>query len=125
MQDLQDLFEKQGAMVTYIHMPVFEDSKRCRGFAQVTFTKREYVDVACEMDGSKLKGGRWLSVKRLDKSKVKKNKGKKAKSKQATEKDETAENDSKYTCSFCCIQGTFLCIYCYLVYQYLICLKSI
>ena len=45
-------------MVTYIHMPVFEDSKRSRGFATVTFTKSEYVPLALELDGSKLKGGR-------------------------------------------------------------------
>jgi hypothetical protein len=76
-QDIQDLFDKQGAMVTYIHMPVFPDSKRCRGFATVTFTKREYVQIALEMDGTKLKGGRWLQVAELDKSKLKKSKGKK------------------------------------------------
>jgi RNA recognition motif-containing protein len=76
-QDVQDLFEKQGAMITYIHMPVFPDSKRSRGFATVTFTKREYVTIALEMDGSKLKGGRWLQVAELDKSKLKKSSKKK------------------------------------------------
>jgi len=60
-------------------MPVFEDSKRCRGFATVTFTKREYVQLALELDGSKLKGGRWLKVAPLDKSKLKKKRNVKAK----------------------------------------------
>lgn len=77
-QDVEALFEKVGAMITYIHMPVFEDSKRSRGFASVTFTKREYVKLAVELDGSKLPGGRWLKVEPLDKARVnKKKQGKK------------------------------------------------
>lgn len=75
---MEALFEKVGAMITYIHMPVFEDSKRSRGFASVTFTKREYVKLAVELDGSKLPGGRWLKVEPLDKARVnKKKQGKK------------------------------------------------
>ena len=53
--------EEKAGPVKFVNVITFEDSKRCKGMAYVSFNDPKGAAAALAMDGEKL-GDRWLSI---------------------------------------------------------------